>query len=76
MRSTASTKNNPKLLHQVAQPAGTPESNITRVPRATTAVVWKWHPDNTMEPVKVSLGITDHAFTEITAVLKGEFERE
>jgi len=24
-----------------------------------------------MEPVKVSLGITDHAFTEVGAVLKG-----
>src|SRR6202162_2087281 len=59
---------------QTAQPASTPESNITRVPRATTAVVWKWHPDNTMEPVKVSLGITDHAFTEITAVLKGDLK--
>src|ERR1700726_637661 len=59
---------------QAAQPANTPESNITRVPRATTAVVWKWHPDNTMEPVKVSLGITDHAFTEITAVLKGDLK--
>jgi HlyD family secretion protein len=57
-----------------AQPTGTPESNITRVPRATTAVVWKWHPDNTMEPVKVSLGITDHAFTEIAAVLKGDLK--
>jgi HlyD family secretion protein len=57
---------------QAAQPAATPESNITRVPRATTAVVWKWHPDNTMEPVKVSLGITDHAFTEIATVLKGD----
>src|SRR6202158_1263593 len=50
---------------QAAQPAGTPESNFTRAPRATTAVVWKWHPDNSMEPVNVSLGITDHAFTEI-----------
>jgi HlyD family secretion protein len=56
---------------QSAQSAGTPESNITRVPRATTAVVWKWHTDNSMEPVQVSLGITDHAFTEIAAVLKG-----
>jgi len=56
---------------QAAQPDGTPESNITRVPRATSAVVWKWHPDNSMEPVKVSLGITDHAFTEIAAVEKG-----
>jgi HlyD family secretion protein len=64
-------ENQPESSSQAAQPAATPESNITRVPRATTAVVWKWHPDNTMEPVKVSLGITDHAFTEITTVLKG-----
>ncbi len=45
-----------------------------RAPKADTAVVWKLHPDNTMEPVKVSLGITDHAFTEVTAVLKGELK--
>ena len=31
-------------------------------------------PDNTMEPVKVSLGITDHAYTEVTAVLKGQLK--
>src|SRR6202140_1537930 len=30
---------------QAAQPDGTPESNITRVPRAPSAVVWKWHPN-------------------------------
>jgi HlyD family secretion protein len=59
---------------QATQPAGTLESNVTRVPRATTAVVWKWHPDNSMEPVRVSLGITDHAFTEITTVLKGNLK--
>jgi HlyD family secretion protein len=59
---------------QAPQPAGTPESNVTRVPRATTAVVWKWHADNSMEPVRVSLGITDHAFTEITTVLKGNLK--
>jgi HlyD family secretion protein len=45
-----------------------------RAPKADTAVVWKLHPDNTLEPVKVSLGITDHAFTEITAILKGELK--
>jgi len=45
-----------------------------RAPKADTAVVWKLHADNTMEPIKVSLGITDHAFTEITAVLKGELK--
>src|SRR6195256_3274370 len=61
---------------QAAQPAGTSESNITRVPRATTAVVWKWHPDNSMQPVEVSLGITDHAFTEIATVLKGDLKEK
>jgi hypothetical protein len=34
-------------------------------------VVWKLHADNTMEPVKVSLGITDHAYTEVSRVLTG-----
>ena len=59
---------------QSFQPAGTVESNITRVPRATRAVVWKLRANNTMEPVEVSLGITDHAFTEVRAVLKGNLK--
>jgi hypothetical protein len=36
--------------------------------------VWKLHPDNTLEPIKVSIGITDHAYTEVGAVLKGELK--
>jgi HlyD family secretion protein len=56
---------------QSTQTAGTVESNITRVPRATRAVAWKLLANNSMEPVEVSLGITDHAFTEVRAVLKG-----
>jgi len=43
-------------------------------PKADTAVVWKLRSDNTMEPIKVSLGITDHAFTEVAEVLKGELK--
>jgi HlyD family secretion protein len=62
----------------VAAGSGTQASsgaqNLPRVPKADTAVVWKLHPDNTMEPVKIALGITDHAFTEVTAVLKGELK--
>jgi HlyD family secretion protein len=49
--------------------AGT--QNPPRVPKRDSAVVWKLHADNTMEPVKVSLGITDHAYTEVSAVVKG-----
>ena len=48
--------------------------NPPRGPKVETAVVWKLHPDKTMEPIKVSLGITDHAYTEIASVLKGEIK--
>jgi HlyD family secretion protein len=48
--------------------------NLPRTPKAETAVVWKLHPDRTMEPVRVSLGITDHAYTEVSAILKGELK--
>jgi HlyD family secretion protein len=61
-------------------PAGSDEGNKggggtqnqPRTPRSDSAVVWKLRADNTIEPVKVSLGITDHAYTEIAAVTKGE----
>jgi HlyD family secretion protein len=39
--------------------------------RQETIVVWKLRPDHTIEPIQLSLGITDHAFTEVAAVLKG-----
>ena len=35
------------------------------------AVVWKLQAGNTVAPVQLQLGITDHAFTEVTAVLNG-----
>ena len=53
---------------------GSGPQNAPRGPKAETAVVWKLRPDKTMEPVKVSLGITDHAYTEIASVLKGEIK--
>jgi len=49
--------------------------NLPRAPKTDTAIVWKLGLDNKMEPVKVSIGITDHAFTEITGVLKGELKQ-
>jgi len=57
--------------------AGTSESvtqSQPRVPKTDAAVVWKRRPDNTLEPVKVSLGITDHAYTQVTSVLRGELK--
>jgi HlyD family secretion protein len=58
--------------HGPATP-GDPQ-NLPRAPRAENVVVWKMHPDNTIEPVKVSLGITDHSYTEVTALIKGELK--
>jgi HlyD family secretion protein len=54
--------------------AGVSAQNLPRAPKAETAVVWKLHADQSMEPVKVSLGITDHAYTEVSAVLKGNLK--
>jgi HlyD family secretion protein len=48
--------------------------NAPRAPRAESAVVWKLHADNSMEPVKISLGITDHAYTQAGTVIKGELK--
>src|SRR5258705_5655403 len=53
-------------------PPGSAPQMPLRAPKADTAVVWKLHPDNTIEPVRGSLGITDHAYTEVTAILNGD----
>jgi len=63
----------------VVSPAGAqanPSSqNPPRAPKTDTAIVWKLGLNNEMQPVKVSTGITDHAFTEITGVLKGDLKQ-
>jgi HlyD family secretion protein len=38
------------------------------------AVVWKLTSDNNIEPVEISLGITDHTFTEVSKVLVGSLK--
>jgi HlyD family secretion protein len=63
----------PAMAGRGAQ-AGGENQNLPRAPRAENAVVWKLRADNTMEPVKISLGITDHAYTQVAAVLKGELK--
>jgi HlyD family secretion protein len=44
----------------------------SREARREGAVVWKLHADMTIEPIKVTLGVTDHAYTEIKDVTKGQ----
>jgi HlyD family secretion protein len=38
---------------------------------AESAVVWKLHADGSIEPVELALGITDHAYTEVTKAFIG-----
>src|SRR5207244_12314382 len=36
------------------------------------AIVWRLESGNAIVPVKVVLGITDHAYTQVTAVIAGD----
>ncbi|HCU13163.1 MAG TPA: efflux RND transporter periplasmic adaptor subunit [Gemmatimonadetes bacterium] len=38
---------------------------------AELATVWKRHADNSLEPVELTPGITDHAFTQVKSMVKG-----
>ena len=39
--------------------------------QASMAVVWKVNTNNSVEPVQIKLGITDHTTTEVAQVMKG-----
>jgi len=59
-----------------AQKIGVAGKDLTR-PRLAAAdqgIVWKRHKDNSLEPAAVSLGITDHATTEVLAVTGGTLQ--
>jgi HlyD family secretion protein len=73
-RAQASADSALAATAQAATPTATASQTQSRLPKTDTAVVWKRRADNTLEPVKVSLGITDHAYTQIMSVLKGELK--
>lgn len=56
--------------------AGASQAGETRrsPTRAESAIVWKAKPDGTLEPVQITLGITDHAYTEVTLVVRGSLK--
>ena len=62
------------------RPAARPNADAaapgaTRTPGRDSAVVWKRRSsDGTIEPVKISLGLTDHTYTEVTSMLKGTLQ--
>ena len=42
--------------------------------RTESVVVWKKRVEGTLEPVQLTLGITDHAYTEVTQLLHGSLK--
>jgi len=58
---------------QSAEAAAAPAGG-KRPARAEHAVVWQLRADETIEPVEVSLGITDHAYTEVRKLLHGSLK--
>jgi HlyD family secretion protein len=42
-----------------------------QAPASSMAVVWKMNADNSLAPVLIKLGITDHTTTEVAQVVKG-----
>jgi HlyD family secretion protein len=69
-QASSDTVNAASLPQSSASNASPPQ--LPPRPKSDTAIVWKLRADNSIEPVKVSLGITDHAYTQITGVLKGQ----
>lgn len=58
---------------QSAEAAAAPAGG-KRPARAEHAVVWQLRADGTIDPVEVSLGITDHAYTEVRKLLHGSLK--
>jgi HlyD family secretion protein len=59
-----------------SQPAPQPgaEASPERTPKGEIAVVWKLRGDKSLEPAEIAIGITDHAYTEVLSVEKGDLK--
>jgi HlyD family secretion protein len=68
----------PDQLRALQSSAGVGAKDVKQAGAAAssheTAVIWKLQPDRTIVPVEISLGLTDHAFTEVSAVLAGSIK--
>jgi HlyD family secretion protein len=53
-----------------SKPVSTPVP-AEAAPRYDTQVVWKLLPDNSLQPIRIKTGITDHTFTELVQELNG-----
>ncbi len=61
--------------HTSAPPTGGSDTEQEKTPRLDIAVLWKLRSDQTLEPVKIRTGITDHTVSEVADVIKGELKQ-
>jgi HlyD family secretion protein len=54
--------------------AAAPSAEARRSIPGESAVVWKRLADDSLEPVRISLGITDHTYTQVAGVLNGRLD--
>ncbi|MFI5105713.1 MAG: efflux RND transporter periplasmic adaptor subunit, partial [Terriglobales bacterium] len=66
--SAPAAKGRPGSVAAARPPAQAGEGQGTR---SETQVVWKLLPDQTLAPVRIKTGITDHTFTELVQELNG-----
>src|SRR5207253_6180844 len=64
----------PNAALRFKPPPSVPRSGGAGEAPPGSTVVWKLEPDHTIAPVTVVLGITDHAYTQVTAVTAGELK--
>lgn len=57
-----------------SKPASAPAASESTGPRYDTQVVWKLLPNNSLQPVRIKTGITDHTFTELVQELNGDLK--
>jgi HlyD family secretion protein len=62
------------------RPYGEPSDTLglapTSAPPLDVAVLWKLHPDKTLEPVRIRSGITDHTLTEVAELFNGSLAND
>ncbi len=58
----------------IAAPSGKGKRNASQQDQGASdvAVLWKVRPDKSLEPVQIKTGITDHTYTEVAQLLKGQ----
>jgi HlyD family secretion protein len=60
--------------HAPGQEGGGSDASPARTPRPDIAMLWKLRPDNTLEPIRIRTGITDHTVTEVAETVKGDLK--